>query len=83
MKSRVGKLRADILALCARLAPACKIRLLELAPAHLTMLQSLPSFDQHRDPFDRLIIAQAIREEMVLVTYDQNAALYPVRVLVP
>jgi len=35
----------------------------------------------HRDPFDRLLVAQAIREQLVLVTADEHVRSYPVRTL--
>ena len=34
----------------------------------------------HRDPFDRLIVAQAIAESMTVVTPDRLIKMYPVRV---
>lgn len=33
----------------------------------------------HSDPFDRLLIAQALEEELVLVTADRILAAYPIR----
>jgi PIN domain nuclease of toxin-antitoxin system len=33
--------------------------------------------DAHRDPFDRLLIAQAITEPLVLLTNDEVLAGYP------
>lgn len=83
VKCRVGKLKADIEVLLAGLAPASKIKLLDLRPPHVTTLMGLPFHDRHRDPFDHLIIAQAISEGMTLVTHDANASLYPVRVVPP
>jgi PIN domain nuclease of toxin-antitoxin system len=38
--------------------------------------QKLPFI--HRDPFDRIIIATAISEEVCLVTADKNIHLYDV-----
>jgi len=35
----------------------------------------------HRDPFDRLIIAQALAEEMTLVSDDTAFTAYPVSLL--
>lgn len=35
----------------------------------------------HRDPFDRMLIAQAISEELTLVTHDQKFRNYDVRLL--
>jgi PIN domain nuclease of toxin-antitoxin system len=35
----------------------------------------------HRDPFDRMLIAQALVEDLVLVTKDKNIKRYGVKVL--
>ena len=34
----------------------------------------------HHDPFDRLLVAQAIREGLVLITCDQEIRAYPVSI---
>ena len=59
-----------------RLAETNKITILPIKTSHLTALESLPLI--HRDPFDRLIIATAIAEEMTLITADDNIARYEV-----
>ncbi|WP_339136783.1 MAG: type II toxin-antitoxin system VapC family toxin [Candidatus Electrothrix sp. GW3-4] len=46
---------------------------------HIYALQQLPY--HHNDPFDRLLIAQAQVESMVLVTVDQKISLYEVETL--
>ncbi len=43
------------------------------------MLSTLP--DVHRDPFDRLLICEAIQEGVAVVTPDKTFGLYPVRVI--
>jgi PIN domain nuclease of toxin-antitoxin system len=48
----------------------------ESALAHLASLPPL-----HRDPFDRLLIAQAIQYNLLLVTVDDAVRAYPVAVL--
>ncbi len=53
------------------------IALLNLTPDHLDVLHSLPY--HHNDPFDRILIAQAIHEEMILVTKDSAFAHYAVQ----
>jgi len=50
--------------------------LVPIITSHLTVLESLPLI--HRDPFDRLLIATAIAEEMTLITADDNIARYDV-----
>ena len=47
---------------------------LDLSPRHAIALETLPLV--HRDPFDRLLIAQAIEEPMRLVTHDSIVASY-------
>jgi len=39
--------------------------------------------DIHKDPFDRMLIAQAQAEGLVLVTHDSNIKRYGVRTLDP
>ncbi|MBK9373962.1 MAG: type II toxin-antitoxin system VapC family toxin [Holophagales bacterium] len=47
---------------------ANEIRILPILPAHLQRVVSLPF--HHRDPFDRLLAAQAIAEGLPLVSRD-------------
>ncbi len=42
---------------------------------HALAVQSLP--DIHRDPFDRGLVAQAISEQITLLTADKRVAAYP------
>ena len=41
---------------------------------YLQLITQLPDF--HKDPFDRLIVATAITENMTLVTVDENIQKY-------
>ncbi len=59
-----------------RLLPDHGINLLSLAPAHLSIVANLPF--HHRDPFDRVIIAQAMIEQMQIVSVDQAFDNYSV-----
>ena len=55
-----------------------------LAPVPITREHLLRSFELpalHRDPFDRLLVAQEIMEDMTLLTPDPAIAAYPVPVL--
>ena len=54
-------------------------RILPIRASHVTALAALP--DLHRDPFDRILIAQAVAEGLPLVTSDGQIAAYPVRVI--
>ncbi len=50
--------------------------ILDIRRDHVLENEKLPFF--HRDPFDRLIIAQAISENMKVVTSDPAFDLYPI-----
>jgi PIN domain nuclease of toxin-antitoxin system len=52
------------------------LRILHIRLAHIFALEALPSI--HRDPFDRLLVAQAQAETLELVTEDPNIQKYPV-----
>jgi len=54
------------------------LEVLSVTLPHVLGLESLPAY--HKDPFDRLLIAQAIAEGAVLVTGDPMFAKYPVQV---
>jgi PIN domain nuclease of toxin-antitoxin system len=56
-----------------------KIEILPLKLGHVLRLESLPA--HHRDPFDRILIAQSLEEEIPLVTADPVFEKYPVRVI--
>jgi len=51
--------------------------LLPINLEHLQALEALPL--RHRDPFDRLLIAQSTTENVAIVTNDQNFTLYDAR----
>ena len=55
------------------------IEVLPVSLAHVLALESLPL--HHKDPFDRLLIAQANVEQAVLVTGDPLFPKYAVNVL--
>jgi PIN domain nuclease of toxin-antitoxin system len=48
---------------------------LAVTGAHVAALASLPPI--HKDPFDRMLVAQAIVEGLTLVTSDPAVAKYP------
>ena len=79
IKSSLGRLTvpAPPSALIREHAWANAIDLLAITPEHFDMLHSLPY--HHKDPFDRLLIAQAMQEGMLLVTKDQAFNAYDVQ----
>ena len=48
---------------------------LTISSLHAMSVSDLP--DIHKDPFDRLLLAQAMREDLTLVTADEVLASYP------
>ena len=54
-----------------------QINLLPITVEHLIAVESLEFVGKHRDPFDRLIISQAIAEEMTLISSDPQFKNYP------
>lgn len=53
-----------------------KIDILEITTTHLLTLHSLPM--HHRDPFDRLIIAQSLAEQLTLISKDSAFDSYKI-----
>jgi PIN domain nuclease of toxin-antitoxin system len=43
---------------------------------HLEELSRLPSYPNHRDPFDRMLIAQALSEDLPIVSSDTRFSEY-------
>lgn len=80
VKVRVGKLQADIAEIEEAIARDDFLRL-DIRPSHLVALSGLPKRPDHRDPFDHLLIAQAISEDATFVSEDPHVARYPVRIL--
>ena len=49
-------------------------RELPVTSSHAAMVETLPRI--HGDPFDRMLVAQALVEGCILVTHDDNVAKY-------
>jgi len=79
IKLRTGKLTLDrpLSVLWPESVAANHFEVLDVSEQHVLTLESLPL--HHRDPFDRLLIAQAIVEDLDLVSADSALAPYPVR----
>jgi PIN domain nuclease of toxin-antitoxin system len=58
---------------------AHRFRLLPVLMRHANAINSLPN--HHGDPFDRMLIAQAMVDGLTLVTTDRAVRRYPVAVL--
>jgi PIN domain nuclease of toxin-antitoxin system len=55
------------------------ITILPIKANHLTVLEGLPLI--HRDPFDRLLVATAISEQLTLISADKNIGQYNVSLI--
>jgi PIN domain nuclease of toxin-antitoxin system len=73
IKISVGKLAVDVDALTDSLLNAGLIEL-PVSIEHARALKALPPV--HRDPFDRLLVAQAMTEPMHLLTVDAALTAY-------
>lgn len=53
--------------------------MLDITAEHAFALKDLPM--HHRDPFDRMLVAQAMVEGLTLVTHDIHLKNYPVKII--
>ena len=80
LKVRAGKLGSpDESDFFTRQAESLGLEMLPIHVRHVNRVFQLP--DHHRDPFDRLLIAQAIVEDLPIVTIDPAFRLYGVKVI--
>jgi len=73
IKAALGKLAADPAELLAEIEPA-GFSLLPVTGEHAAAVAQLPAV--HADPFDRMLVAQAKTEPLVLLTNDVVLAGY-------
>ena len=79
IKTSLGKLRLDM-SLATFVASAERelgTGLLPVSTGHCATVQSLPF--HHRDPFDRLLVAQALTEGLAIISADPAFDAYGVR----
>lgn len=81
VKHRRGKLplRGTVGEILAPLGARVDVTILSLNESAVMRLPTLP--DVHRDPFDRMLVCQALDEGLTIVTPDRAIASYPVDVL--
>ncbi len=73
IKSRLGKLAGDAESLAAAIDDSGFAEL-PVTGRHAAAVARLPL--HHADPFDRLLVAQALTEPLILVTVDKTLARY-------
>ncbi|MSP14803.1 MAG: type II toxin-antitoxin system VapC family toxin [Chloroflexi bacterium] len=81
IKRQLGKLnlRLPLAEIVAQQQATNGLSLLAITQVHILALDGLPT--PHKDPFDRLLIAQATAEGIALVSNDLVFASYPVQVI--
>jgi PIN domain nuclease of toxin-antitoxin system len=78
IKHQLGKLELEISLLeLFDFADRNQIEIIPITYDHLIALSKLPN--HHSDPFDRLIISQAIAENLVIITRDKLFKKYKVK----
>lgn len=50
--------------------------ILQITNHHIFSYQSIPFFDDHRDPFDRFLLATALSEQIPIISIDEKFLLY-------
>jgi len=78
IKRGLGRIDVDTRELIREVGQTEGFRMLEIRPTHVLTLGELPLL--HRDPFDRMLIAQSIRDRLTLVTRDEAIRLYEIDV---
>ena len=73
IKARLGKIKADPRQLAAAIEESGLVEL-PVSASHAAAVANLPM--HHNDPFDHLLIAQALSEPLMLLTSDSVLALY-------
>ena len=74
IKAALGKIRADLQAVRAAVRATGFEELAVSIPHTLRLLGLSP---HHRDPFDRILVAQALEEGLTIVTHDPAFTPYP------
>lgn len=81
IKTQVGKLLLPVPAgpyLISKMT-ANGVSVLSIQLEHVLRVEQLPM--HHRDPFDRILIAQALEEGLPIITADPLFSRYPVEVI--
>jgi len=78
IKQKIGKLPELDVAIgkLVRLIEQDGFMVLPLQIHHIEAYNEIPLFPEHRDPFDRLLLASALSENIPIVSSDENFGLY-------
>lgn len=75
IKVSTGKMHVD-LPLFAQAVTDSGFLWLPIEDSHVLQVATLPLFDDHKDPFDRLLVAQSLAEPAIFLTADTKLARY-------
>jgi len=81
IKMQLGKLKLSLplKELLTNQQDTNDLMILNVALTHVLTLDALPF--HHKDPFDRLLIAQSIEEGLTIVSADSKFSAYSVKLL--
>lgn len=81
IKTQLGRLQLpdDLERFISDQLTANAIQSLPIQMGHALHVYTLPS--HHRDPFDRMLVAQAQLEDLAILSADSRVAQYPVEVI--
>ena len=75
IKFSLGRLKLDLPRFCKRVVED-GFEWLDITQEHLLAVASLTPHDDHKDPFDRLLVAQSLTEPLILLTADAKLERY-------
>lgn len=75
IKVSIGRLKIDLAKFIGNIEKH-GFEWLDIRQEHILAVAALPTFDDHRDPFDRLLVAQSLTEPLLLLTVDAKLGRY-------
>ena len=75
IKSAIGKIDADAHEMSQAIRESGFVEL-AISTSHAAQVSRLPRLYEHKDPFDRLLVAQSMTEPLVLLTADPKVLAY-------
>lgn len=75
IKSSIGKIDADAEEM-ARAIKGSGFVELSVSTVHAAQVAKLPLLNDHKDPFDRLLVSQSMSEPLVLLSADPQVLAY-------
>jgi PIN domain nuclease of toxin-antitoxin system len=77
IKESIGKIKIEFAPL--EIAKTMEVEILDLSGSAALLLGQLPFY--HKDPFDRILIAQTIEQGIYLMSDDTNFRHYPCKII--